>query len=58
MHSIVIYYYINKLLHVSAPQNAILRELEVILMKLLIRKSGGERMTENRLWMCSIESFN
>jgi hypothetical protein len=34
------------LLHVSVPQSAILRELEVILMKLLIHKGGGERRTE------------
>jgi hypothetical protein len=27
----------------------------VILMKLLIHKSGGKRRTENRLWMCSVE---
>jgi hypothetical protein len=32
MHSIIIYYYINTLLHVSAPESAILRELEVMLM--------------------------
>jgi hypothetical protein len=38
MHATMIYYYINTLLHVSAPYSAILRELEVILMKLLIHK--------------------
>jgi hypothetical protein len=46
MHSIVIYCYINTLLHVSAPESAIFGELEVILMKLLIYKGGGERRNE------------
>jgi hypothetical protein len=46
MHSITIYYYINTLRHVSAPSSAILRELEVILIKLLIHKGGEERRAE------------
>jgi hypothetical protein len=33
-------------LHVSAPERAILRELKVILMKVLIHKGGGERSTK------------
>jgi hypothetical protein len=45
-NSINKYYYVNTLLHVSAPQSAIFREVEVILMKLLIHESGGERRTE------------
>jgi hypothetical protein len=47
MHSITIYYYINTLRHVSAPSSAILRELEVILLIMLIHKGGGEQFHQD-----------